>query len=437
MSNIQGGTILHAWCWSFNTIKENMKEIAAAGYTAVQTSPVNKCVVGEGGGMQIFGNGKWYYHYQPTNHIIGNYQLGTRDEFTEMCKEAHKYGVKIIVDAVLNHCTSNYGLIDESVKNIEGGAFHKRHKWNEDNRFSLTQGFLYGLYDLNTQNPHVQKYLKDFLLDCIKCGADGFRYDTAKLIELPNETHPEFGDFGSDFWPYVLDNGSEFQYGEDLQEGGTDENSSRFNDYAKYMHLTASFYGRTLRNALHNRNLDADTICDYNSYGVEAEKLISWIESHDNYCNDKSYEVVDDSDIILGWAFITSRKGSTPLFFNRPDGSTKSNPWGKNIIGNVGNDIWKDSRVVEVNKFRDLHREDNETVINPHNIKTAVMVIRGNEGAVIINADSNKLMMNEASCPALCDGRYIDKISGTEFLVSNGKITGNTDSRSISVLYKL
>ena len=29
--------ILHAWCWSFNTIKDNMKDIADAGYRYVQT----------------------------------------------------------------------------------------------------------------------------------------------------------------------------------------------------------------------------------------------------------------------------------------------------------------------------------------------------------------------------------------------------------------
>ena len=56
-------TILHAWCWSFNTIKNNMKDIAAAGYTYVQTSPANMCFIGENGGKQIFGNGKWYYHW--------------------------------------------------------------------------------------------------------------------------------------------------------------------------------------------------------------------------------------------------------------------------------------------------------------------------------------------------------------------------------------
>ena len=40
--DIQHGAILHAWCWSFNTIKENMKDIAQAGYTSIQTSPINE-----------------------------------------------------------------------------------------------------------------------------------------------------------------------------------------------------------------------------------------------------------------------------------------------------------------------------------------------------------------------------------------------------------
>ena len=50
--------ILHAWSWSFNTIKEHLPEIKDAGYTIVQTSPINECVVGEGGGRQLFGHGK-------------------------------------------------------------------------------------------------------------------------------------------------------------------------------------------------------------------------------------------------------------------------------------------------------------------------------------------------------------------------------------------
>ena len=42
--SIHDGAILHAFCWNFKTIKENMKDIAAAGFTAVQTSPINECL---------------------------------------------------------------------------------------------------------------------------------------------------------------------------------------------------------------------------------------------------------------------------------------------------------------------------------------------------------------------------------------------------------
>ena len=82
--------ILHAWSWSFNTIRQHLPEIKQAGFTIVQTSPINECYVGDNGGRQLFGNGKWYYHYQPTDWTIGNYQLGTRDEFKAMCDEANR-----------------------------------------------------------------------------------------------------------------------------------------------------------------------------------------------------------------------------------------------------------------------------------------------------------------------------------------------------------
>ena len=38
-ANVQDGVILHAFNWSYNSIKENLPAIAAAGYSTVQTSP--------------------------------------------------------------------------------------------------------------------------------------------------------------------------------------------------------------------------------------------------------------------------------------------------------------------------------------------------------------------------------------------------------------
>ena len=140
-AEIAGGAILQAFSWDFNTIRESMPDIAAAGFTAVQTSPVNACLEGEDGGMELYGDGKWYYHYQPTDFKIGNYQLGTRDEFRAMCDEAHKYNVRVIVDVIANHTTPQLDKVSKDLVEAGGGSFdtlfHKNNSKDIDKRLSM------------------------------------------------------------------------------------------------------------------------------------------------------------------------------------------------------------------------------------------------------------------------------------------------------------
>ena len=74
--SMEDGTILHAWCWSFNTIKENMAAIKEAGYTSVQTSPINAVVVGNGGDKKF--TEQWYYHYQQPPIRLVTISLGLK-----------------------------------------------------------------------------------------------------------------------------------------------------------------------------------------------------------------------------------------------------------------------------------------------------------------------------------------------------------------------
>jgi alpha-amylase len=50
-----------------------------------------------------------------------------------------------------------------------------------------------GLPDINTERPSFQDYFIEFINDCIACGADGFRYDTAKHIGLPDDSKEDDG----------------------------------------------------------------------------------------------------------------------------------------------------------------------------------------------------------------------------------------------------
>lgn len=78
--DMKDGATLHAFEWSFKTIMENIPDIAKAGYTSIQTEPIVKIK-----DNRKLGTGNWYlnwyYVYQPTDMAIGNYVVGSEDEF--------------------------------------------------------------------------------------------------------------------------------------------------------------------------------------------------------------------------------------------------------------------------------------------------------------------------------------------------------------------
>lgn len=427
--SMKDGTVLHAWCWSFNSIKENMAAIKEAGYTSVQTSPINAVVVGNGGDKKF--TEQWYYHYQPTAYTIGNYQLGTEAEFIEMNRVAEQYGIKIIVDAVLNHTTSDYNAISSEVKSIPKWTHGNTLVENWGSRWDVTQNSLLKLWEWNTQNPKVQQYLLKFLKNAVADGADGFRYDAAKHIELPGEYPSEFG---SNFWNVILNNGSEFQYGEVLQD-----NISRDADYANLMSITASQYGHSIRDMLRNRNANAGNLGNYQA-GVDPSKLVLWVESHDTYANGKTDSEsesawMSDEDLKLGWAMITARAKGTPLFFSRPVGGGNGVRFPEQTkLGDAGSNLYKDPTIVAVNKFHNAMVGQSEYIRNPNGDTNVAMIERGTQGAVIANlSDSEKSLNTETK---LANGTYKDQISGKTYTVSNGRLSGSIARRSVLVLTK-
>ena len=394
-----------------------------------QTSPINAVVVGNGGDKKF--TNQWYYHYQPTAYTIGNYQLGTEAEFIEMNRVAEQYGIKIIVDAVLNHTTSDYSKVSSEIKSINNWTHGADRISNWNSREEVTQKSLLGLWELNTQNPEVQQYLLKFLKNAVSDGADGFRYDAAKHIELPGE-YPN--QYGSNFWNVILNNGSEFQYGEVLQD-----NISRDADYANLMSITASQYGHSIREILRNRNANAGNLGNYRA-GVDPSKLVLWVESHDTYANgntDSESESawMSDEDLKLGWAMITARAKGTPLFFSRPVGGGKGVRFPEQTkIGDAGSNLYKDPTIVAVNKFHNAMVGQSEYIRNPNGDTNVAMIERGTQGAVIANlSDSEKSLNTETK---LANGTYKDQISGKIYTVSNGRLSGSIARRSVLVLTK-
>lgn len=441
------GAILHAFCWSFNTIKTNMADIAEAGYTTVQTSPINECLAGEGGGMELWGNGKWYYHYQPTDWKIGNYQLGTREEYKAMCEEADKYGVKIISDVLPNHTTPTLNAVSQDLKNAAGGGgtgqlYHNsgfQEIGNYKDRRECTLGQMGGLPDVNTENQGFQKYYLEFCNDAIACGGDGFRYDTAKHIGVPSDPIDSSNSRGvNDFWDVATGKKSVdgvslnkpdnfFIYGEVLQDDGIP-----YSEYASYMNMTASTYGYVLRdNNLKNNSLSTGSISDW--CHSTPDKIVTWVESHDTYCNEHNSAWMNDFQIRAGWAVIAARANGTPLFFSRPDGSNGANGnyWGNNKIGAKGNDQFKHPEVAACNHFRNAMIGETEYLSN-FGGNSCLVIERGTKGAVIINMGSQ---VSNVKLNKVADGTYTEEVSGKEVKVSGGVLDYTVPGGTIAVVY--
>ena len=231
----------------------------------------------------------------------------------------------------------------------------------------------------------------EFVNDLLSLGVRGFRYDTAKHIGVHSDpVDTKAGVKENDFWDVATGRKSVkgvklavpydslFVYGEVLQDRNVPEA-----EYADYFGQTASGYGHIIREMLDKRSAKD---LDIKSWHHEAapEFLTTWVESHDTYANAHESAHLTDDQIRTAWVFLTARQNGTPLFFNRPAGSTRSNYWGDNVLGARGKDDFSHPEVVAVNKFRkhmagqreDLQISDNGQVI---------LVNRGKKGAAIVN----------------------------------------------------
>lgn len=443
----QDDVILHAWSWSLDTIAANMRAIADAGFDYVQTSPVQACYIGENGGMALYSEpgdsvqGKWYYYYQPIDWTIGNYMLGTRDDFKAMCDSAYKYGVKVIVDVIPNHVANDESAVLPGLHNAVGGQENLFHangftpitQWND--RYECTTGAMGSLKDVNTENPDFQYYFLQYLNDLINLGARGFRYDTAKHIGLPSDPL-DAKSTRNNFWDVatgreaakglsLLMPDSLYIYGEVLQDRNVKEC-----EYAEYIDITASAYGYHLRQALAAGHYTPQLAGWDNP--ADPRRLVTWVESHDTYCNDHESADLTDEQIRAGWVFLVSRSTGHPLFYSRPAGSTRANYWGNNRIGARGNDEFCHPAVVAANKFRHVMSGQPESIATSEDA-TVAGVSRGQKGLALINLSADK--KNVKVPTTLPDGKYTDIVSGNKFKVENGKVSGTLSPYGTYTLY--
>ena len=421
---IGGSNVLHCFNWTYNNIKANLADIAEAGYTAVQTSPVQQPKDYSASYHTM--SDEWWKMYQPLNLDIaeeGTTYLGSPDDLQELCEAADTYGIKVIVDIVANHLANNGtdgGGFSHVNVNVDPDLYYSKYfhsstsAINYNSRQSITQDHL-GMPDLNTGNSYIQQKVLKLLKDCVDLGVDGFRFDAAKHIEVPTDS----SSFASDFWSTVINGIKAYKddvyvYGEVLGSAGID-----ISNYTTYMSVTDDEASSTARGGVTGSN--AASIASY-SYpkGAGDSKSVLWVESHDTYM-DGSTSSLTSSQITKTWAIVGARAKSTGLFLARPNAT----------MGAASTDTtWKNTAVAEVNKFKNFFDGTSEYMASSGKV---AYVERGTQGVVISNLGSS----TSISVPAhqIADGTYTDQISGNTFTVSGGTISGKVGSTGVAVVY--
>lgn len=434
------GVMLHAFNWSYNTIKENLPAIAAAGYTTVQTSPVQQPKDYSTSGDVT---GQWWKLYQPISfHIAEQSWLGTKDDLKSLCDEADKYGIKIICDIVSNHIANadetRPDSVSNQVKKYEPEFYKKRRTYtrtykgdaNDSSVQAVVQGHVSKCPDLVTNDTAVQGYIINLLKECIDCGVDGFRFDAAKHIETEDD-----GEYASDYWKNITTSASSYYtqktgddlyiYGEILNNCGADRS---YSSYTKYINVTDNRTGDAVLYNVSKGKASTATNAKYKS-GVAASNAVLWAESHDTYEGSSGSSGfsntadVSDENVVKAWAIVASRKDSTALFFARP---------GTALMGGVSTDTtYKSTAVSEINKFHNLFVGQSEKLGSSGDI---AYVARGTSGIVLSNCKGTNASVS-ISGTGLADGKYTDTVSGAEFTVANGVLTGSIGKTGVAVVY--
>mgnify|MGYP003204202001 FL=1 len=404
---IQDGVILHCFDWTLADIQEEIPNIAKAGFTAVQTSPVHERA----------GKGSvWYDVYRPYDFKIGN-GLGTEADLKALCAKAHEYGVKVIVDVVANH--TDYPNVAERLKDLS--LYHQLgHGIDWNNRNDVTHGEI-GMRDLDTNNPTVQAIIKQYIQDLKACGVDGVRWDAIKHIGLPSE--------GDSFMQNVVDQ-EMYNYGEILDNTGGNDNVL-FPEYQTYMSITDNGYGNGFANSFAGGSIN-ESVGNFNQRNAKTEKLVYWGESHDTYANDggesknKSQNVIDRA-----YAVVAGNNGATALYFSRPAQTAKNDI----KFGDKGSVHFKDAEVAQVNYMHNACAGEPNYYVKGDGVCAQVR----KSGAIIVlgrGSDRDVTVANGAGDGNwLKSGTYKDMVGGGVFTVNASTISGHVGESGIAVIY--
>ncbi|TRM63251.1 glycoside hydrolase family 13 protein [Schizophyllum amplum] len=191
-------------------VEKHLDYIQDMGFDAIWISPVAKNIEGD------TGDGEAYHGYWTQDLFSLNKHFGNKDDLNSMIAAAHKRGMYVMADVVVNHMAGKLADISTEQESSfsdffplsTNDSFHPLC-WVSDytNQTEVEQCWLgkdtsVALYDINTEHHKTMLQLDDFVAGLVSnYSFDGVRLDSVKHVQ-------------KDFWPQLVEAAGTFAMGE-------------------------------------------------------------------------------------------------------------------------------------------------------------------------------------------------------------------------------
>ncbi|WP_017546713.1 carbohydrate-binding module family 20 domain-containing protein [Nocardiopsis prasina] len=324
--NGNGDTIVHLFQWNWDSVAAECADfLGPAGYGGVQVSPPQEHVVvpfSEGG------NHPWWQDYQPVSYRIDNTRRGTAEDFQEMVSTCADNGVRIYVDAVINHMTgpaegTSTGSAGTEWERYEypdlfgdgtaaysyddfGPCYDTIENWNDKDEVQNCQ--LLDLADLDTGSPHVRDQIVRYLNGLVAMGVGGFRVDASKHV-------PE-DDMGAIVG--ALDEVPGFGGAPRVFHEVYGDQTIPYTAYTPYGQVTNFDYKRSVASAFANGDIAGLTDMPDHG-GLTSEEAVVFVDNHDTQRYEPTLTYVDGDRYYLATAFMLAHPYGTPVVMSSYD----------------------------------------------------------------------------------------------------------------------
>ncbi|ACZ41744.1 alpha amylase catalytic region [Thermobaculum terrenum ATCC BAA-798] len=162
----------------FKSVTQRLPYLHDLGVNAIWLSPINATLPGDFG-------------YAVVDYFKLREDYGTEEDFRDLVKTAHSLGIKVLMDFVPNHTSSQHPYFLDTQKHGKFSHYYDFYMYDSSGNYQYYFDWAH-LPNLNYDNPEVRAWMmRAFTYWVREYDVDGFRVDVAWGIR---ERRP-------DFWP--------------------------------------------------------------------------------------------------------------------------------------------------------------------------------------------------------------------------------------------